>query len=146
MTTQEKIRDHTTDNDADHINEPVIDKSFESFKEYMHKGKATIINRLKELDDEWEIERLLQMNASGIAIAGIVLGILVNKKWFILPGIAATFLLLHAVSGWAPPVPVLKKLGFRTRDEINRERYALKALKGDFKNMRTADAAWNAAE
>jgi hypothetical protein len=31
-------------------------------------------------------------------------------------------------------VPILRRLGFRTADEINRERYALKALRGDFKD------------
>jgi hypothetical protein len=44
------------------------------------------------------------------------------------------FLLQHAIQGWCPPVPILRRLGFRTADEINRERYALKALRGDFKD------------
>jgi hypothetical protein len=29
-------------------------------------------------------------------------------------------------------VPILRRFGFRTADEINTERYALKALRGDF--------------
>jgi hypothetical protein len=44
-------------------------------------------------------------------------------------------LLQHAVQGWCPPIPILRRLGFRTADEINRERYALKALRGDFDSI-----------
>jgi hypothetical protein len=32
-------------------------------------------------------------------------------------------------------LPVLRRLGIRTADEINKERYALKALRGDFKRL-----------
>ena len=31
-----------------------------------------------------------------------------------------------------PPVPILRRLGVRTAREIDIERYALKALRGDF--------------
>ena len=44
----------------------------------------------------------------------------------------SSFFSLHAIQGWCPPVPVLRRLGIRTREEIERERYALKALAGDF--------------
>jgi hypothetical protein len=42
------------------------------------------------------------------------------------------FLLQHALQGWCPPVPLLRKTGVRTMREIDIERYALKALRGDF--------------
>lgn len=45
------------------------------------------------------------------------------------------FLLQHALQGWCPPVPVLRRLGFRTQTEIDEERYALKALRGDFREL-----------
>jgi hypothetical protein len=38
----------------------------------------------------------------------------------------------HALQGWCPPVPLLRRLGFRTSFEIEEERQALKALRGDF--------------
>jgi hypothetical protein len=46
-----------------------------------------------------------------------------------------SFLFQHAVQGWRPPVPVFRRLGVRTREEIDRERYALKALRGDFNGV-----------
>jgi hypothetical protein len=61
----------------------------------------------------------------------------------------AALLLQHALQGWCPPIPLLRRLGFRTEAEINRERYALKALRGDFRQVEPAaneQAEQNAAE
>ena len=41
----------------------------------------------------------------------------------------------HGLQGWCPPVPFLRRMGFRTASEIDYERYALKALRGDFKDV-----------
>ena len=53
-------------------------------------------------------------------------------SWSTLPAVVAGFLLQHAAQGWCPPLPLMRRMGVRTRDEINQERYALKALRGDF--------------
>ena len=47
----------------------------------------------------------------------------------------AFFLLVHAVWGWCPPTPILRRLGLRTRAEIDYDRYALKNLRGDFTSL-----------
>lgn len=91
-----------------------------------------IDGRLAELDREWDIERMLEANASTLALTGVVLGAAVDRRWLALPALVTAFLLQHAVQGWCPPVPVLRRLGFRTAHEIETERYALKALRGDF--------------
>jgi hypothetical protein len=91
-----------------------------------------IARRLCELDAEWDIERAIEANASTLALAGIVLGARGSRSWLLLSALASAFLLQHALQGWCPPVPVLRRLGFRTAREIERERRALKALRGDF--------------
>ena len=78
------------------------------------------------------MERWLEMNASALAFTGTVLGLLVNKKFFAIPCLVLPFLFQHAVQGWCPPIPILRRQGVRTRREIDREKYALKALRGDF--------------
>lgn len=88
--------------------------------------------RLAELDREWDIERALEANASTLAFGGVILGATVDKRWLILPAVVTAFLFQHAMQGWCPPLPVLRKMGFRTVREIDTERYALKALRGDF--------------
>jgi hypothetical protein len=98
-----------------------------------HAGHPERIDRrLAELDQEWDIERTLEANAATIAFAGMVLGATVDRRWLALPMAITAFLLQHALQGWCPPVPVLRRLGFRTMREIDTERFALKALRGDF--------------
>lgn len=94
-----------------------------------------IPHRLDELDREWDIERTLEANAAAIALAGLALGAFVSRRFLVLPAVVAAFLLQHAVQGWCPPVPLLRRLRFRTAREIDSERTALKALRGDFRGV-----------
>lgn len=82
------------------------------------------------------IERLLDMNASALAGVGVGLAVATgSRKWLILPGVVLSLLFQHAVQVWCPPVSVFRRLGVRTRKEIDREKYALKALRGDFEGV-----------
>jgi hypothetical protein len=47
-------------------------------------------------------------------------------------GVVLPFLFQYAVQGWCPPVPLFRRIGVRTRGEIDGEKFALKALRGDF--------------
>lgn len=99
-----------------------------------------IARRLSELDREWDIERAIEANAAVIAMSGLALAASHDRRWMILSALVAGFLFQHAVQGWCPPVPVLRAMGFRTADEINEERTALKAVRGDFDANRRAPA------
>ena len=94
------------------------------------EGTAAIERRLKALDEEWDVERCLETGAASLTLLGSALGATVNRKWFFLPAGVAAFLLQHALQGWCPPLPVFRRLGVRTADEINDERAKLKALLG----------------
>jgi uncharacterized protein (TIGR01244 family) len=97
---------------------------------------AEIGRRLDELEREWDIERVLEANAATIALGGVLLGAMVDRRWLVLPAAVTAFLLQHAIQGWCPPVPMFRRIGIRTAAEIDRERYALKALRGDFVAVR----------
>ncbi|MGV3743315.1 MAG: hypothetical protein ACO1NO_13505 [Burkholderiaceae bacterium] len=106
-----------------------IDRLTESnIQSYVNSSHATIQKRIEELDEEWDVERVLEVNASTLALTGLTLGFTVDKRWLALPALVMGFLLQHAVQGWCPPLPVLRRLGVRTRGEIDREKYALLAL------------------
>ena len=109
---------------------------------YKSEGPAAIDARIAELDREWDLERTLALNAAAFALTGTVLGAFLNRKWLILPVVVTTFLAQHALQGWCPPLPVFRKMGIRTRPEIDREKYALKAIRGDFKEANDSTAAW----
>ncbi len=110
--------------------------------------------RIEELEEEWDIERFLEMNASALAFTGVVLGLLWNRKFFVIPCLVLPFLFQHALQGWCPPIPILRRRGIRTRREIDLEKYAIKALRGDFSAIRgdgndpgtQGRKAWDAAD
>jgi len=102
---------------------------------YTRLGDEAINRRLQELEEEWDIERMLEANAASVSLIGLALGATVDRRLFILPALVAGFLLQHAVQGWCPPIALLRRLGFRTATEIDEERYALKALRGDFRKL-----------
>jgi hypothetical protein len=92
---------------------------------------------LDELKDEWDIERVLEANAASVVLAGVVLGATVDRRFFALSGLVGLFLLQHAIQGWCPPLPFFRRRGVRTQSEIERERYALKAIRGDFAQVQS---------
>jgi len=105
---------------------------------YFAERPEEMNRRLDELDREWDIERLLQANAGVLSLVGLTFGVL-RSRWYILPAAAAAFLIQHAVQGWCPPVSLLRRIGIRTSREINHERYALKALRGDFDSVHISE-------
>lgn len=107
---------------------------------YASATPYAIEQRICELDREWDIERVLEANASIAMLTSLTLGATVDRRFFALSAVVAGFLLQHAVQGWCPPMPVLRRLGFRTSYEIDEERYALKTLRGDFANLDRASA------
>jgi hypothetical protein len=126
-TTRERVPAHTDSA----INER-IEADIRERVRRLASTPSAIPARLRELDEEWDIERAIEANASTLAFIGVALGFLASPYWLILPALVTAFLFQHALQGWCPPVPVLRRLGFRTTYEIERERYALKALNGDF--------------
>ena len=106
-----------------------IDGENEKRLAYFSEHPSQIEARLRELDREWDIERAIEMNASALAFVGTSLGALRNRNWLILPALVTAFLFQHAVQGWCPPIPILRRLGFRTVYEIEQERRELLALR-----------------
>lgn len=117
------------------INERIRRQTECNIRHYGKQGSEAITRRLAELDHEWDIERTLEANAASISLIGLGLGASVDRRWFILPAIVASFLLQHALQGWCPPVPVFRRMGVRTETEIGYERYALKAMRGDLRQL-----------
>ena len=145
MTTLpfDRVRAHT----ASHANRRIDEAAEERLRQCVGASEVEIGRRIAELDHEWDIERVLQANASSLAFTGLVSAILSDRKWLILPSVVLPFLFLHAIKGWCPPLPILRRLGIRTRNEIDAEKYALKALRGDFEGISSAsgDAALRAS-
>ena len=125
------------------INREVESEIWENIRHYASESKEAISERIAELEKEWNMDRVLITNASSLAGIGLLLGVTVDRKWLILPGVVLAFLLQHGLQGWCPPLPLFRKLGVRSFKEIDRERFALKYLRGDFQGL-PENAAGNA--
>lgn len=100
-----------------------------------------IEERLRELDREWDIERILETGSSVLSLAGLTLSLLSGRRrWLLLPLAVQSFFLQHALQGWCPPLPAFRALGVRTQTEIERERHALERLRRDFANEKRREA------
>lgn len=131
------IKDRVRENTSHESNEKVDSKMMDRMNHYRSLTVNEINSRLVKIQTEWDIERALEVNASSIALAGTVLGLFGRKIWLIFPVAVAGFLLQHAIKGWTPPINWLRSLGYRTRQEIDEEIFALKTLRGDFDALKS---------
>jgi hypothetical protein len=121
----------------EHVNEAIARRIECSIVHHALRPER-IEQRLEKLDQEWDLERTLQAQASSMVLAGVVLSLVRGRRWLGLSVFSGYFLLQHAMTGWCPPVSVFRRLGVRTAREIDQERFALKALRGDFDDVSAA--------
>jgi hypothetical protein len=138
----DRVRRSTAPEDLKRIDDQIE----QNIRAYAAGSRERLYQRIRELQQEWSMERYLETNASVIGLTSALLGLTVSKKWFLLTTIVSGFLLQHAIQGWCPPVPVFRKRGVRTRGEIDREMFALKALRGDFREVEPAEENGAASE
>lgn len=120
----ERVRKNTNYKD----NLKIVNDILNNINHYKDKDPEIIKGRINEIALEWDIERILEANASILMLVGLIFGICINKRWFILSALSGTFLLQHSIQGWCPPVTPLRKLGVKTPYEICAEVIALKVL------------------
>ncbi len=142
--TVELELDHQGDRVRHHssvvANDRIDAQTMHGFETSVRQGRGSIVRRLTQLEKEWDIDRALMVNfaiAGGVAfLIGMrrytTSGLLSRKRkgFLYLFGAQLGFLLLHGIVGWCPPVPVFRRLGFRTSREIEGERRALEQVLG----------------
>ena len=136
-STVDRVPEHT----AKHVNERIRRQMEERVARIADAGPEAIARWLEELDREWDTERTLEANAATISAVGAGLALLVDRRFALVPLVVGGFLLQHAVQGWCPPLPIFRRGGVRTQAEIEQERYALKAIRGDFEQVREGNPA-----
>jgi hypothetical protein len=140
MTTELKAPSDSPEGPADRVrahssrlqNHRIDAQTQQCLQRYAPADREAIGRHIDALNREWDVERYLQMNAGIVSLSGVVLGALVSRRFLVLPVVVFGFFFQHATQGWCPPLPVFRRMGVRTRREINQEKYALKALRGDF--------------
>lgn len=131
-TSYTRVEDHT----APRVNDRIEARTGGETAYYADHPEE-IDERLAELDREWDVERWLQLNSAALSLLGLGMAVLGGKRrWLLLPVAVQAFFLQHGVQGWCPPLPAFRRMGVRTMREIEAERNALKALRGDFEAVR----------
>ena len=128
--------DRVPEQTAEHVNERIRVRMRERVTRLAAAGPAAVAARLEELDREWDTERTLEANAATLTAVSSALALLVDRRFAVVPLVVGGFLLQHALQGWCPPLPIFRRRGVRTQAEIEQERYALKAIRGDFAHFR----------
>jgi F0F1-type ATP synthase assembly protein I len=123
--TASRVQEHT----ADHVNERIRRETKKRVAQYRDADRESIDERMEELDQEWDVERTLETNFAAVVLLGVGLGFFVDKRWLLLSAVAAGFMIQHALQGWCPPLPVVRRMGVRTEAEIEEERAALRKLR-----------------
>lgn len=128
---RDRVREHT----AGPVNERIDRATRAQVAECTSQGRDAVVRRLTELDNEWDVDRALMANFAVVGGAAFSLGLLryastpplkPRRTGFLaFFGVQMTFLLVHAVAGWCPPLPVFRRLGVRTKGEIEAERRLL---------------------
>lgn len=142
--------DRTRANTWPHVNRRLDHETELRLQADAGRDRGALTNRVEELEREWDFDRIIEAEASVMGLTGLMLTILVDRRFFVIPALVTSMMLLHATQGWYPLLPLLRRVGVRTADEIERERYAVKALRGDFSGIANAeaesraDAAWRA--
>lgn len=137
MSHADRVRAHT----ARDVLRRIDDATVANLELHAHASSADIAARLERLDGEWDTDRVLETEAATMGLLGLALGTLLRPQLLVLPGVVAACVLFHAITGRYPLMPLFRRIGIRTAREIARERYALKALRGDFAGISEPEAA-----
>ena len=130
-TSADRVARHTSER-----GDKIIRREAQVNVAYYAARPEEIDRRLRELDEEWDVERMLQLNSSALSLVGLALGVTRSRKWLLIPLAVQGFFLQHGVEGWCPPLPIFRRLGIRMAAEIEAERQALKAVRGDYANVK----------
>lgn len=133
--TPDRARRHTARSVLRRIDDDTLDHLMEVEARHETAGR-----RLEALDREWDIDRTVEAEAATMGLIGLALGTFVRPAFLALPATVGAAVFLFGTRGMYPLLPIFRRLGIRTAREIERERYAIKALRGDFDTLRR-DAA-----
>src|SRR5262249_21835110 len=105
------------------VNDSICEKTRERVAHFASATPQMLEQPLCELDHEWDVERITATCVALGMLGGLLLAALFGEGWLVVPFLFATFLLLHALVGWSPLLPLVRRCGCRTAEEIAHERY-----------------------
>jgi hypothetical protein len=114
------------------VNERIDRETDERVRYYATRPVDFVSHRISELDSEWDVDRVLRADIAGLGLIGAGLLVALRKSWLALPIVALSLVAGSSTDTTQPLLVALRQIGVRTRGDIERERTALRALRGDF--------------
>jgi len=100
-------------------------------------GHAAIEDRLRALDAEWSVGRTIKATTGVLILGGLALTLALNPWFALVPALGGAMLAQYVFGRQSWLGEWLHGVGFRSSVEIDHERMALKALRGDFRHLPT---------
>ena len=105
---------------------------------YCAGNRRRLARRLRELEEERDLESVLESRASLVESLGFMAGAVVNRRLPSVPVSWTASLVRLAATSWLPMETLLRRMGLRTSREIEIERMALRLMLGDLERLPTA--------
>ncbi len=107
-------------------------------EQHLHRiaegGHESVADRINQLDEEWSAGQLTKAAAGVLVVGGLALAR--RHALFVLLPAAGAVALAQSASGRKSWLSALfNQCGYRSRSEIERERLALRTLRGDFRHL-----------
>lgn len=99
-------------------------------------GPQAITDRLNQIENEWSAGRMTKATIGVLIVTGLALALL-NTWWLVLPALGGLFLLQYLFTRQSWLGATFREMGFRSGADIDQEKFALKALRGDFRHLPT---------
>ena len=136
QTSTDAVRSHA----AEDVNRRIDERVERCVRHMAQQERAEISRYLEKLEREWDVNRAVTVVGGMLALLGLGAARLDGGRWRILGGVAVGLLLQHGLFGFGPLGELVRAVGgVRTRREIDLEKFALKALRGDFERIPKAD-------
>jgi len=116
---------------------PTVVKTVDRLKRLAECGPSAIEERLNELEREWSAGRATKVALGLFILIGMGLWLSLGGWWYVVPILGGLVLLEYLFSRTSWLGKLFHEMGSRTGQEIEEEKFALKALRGDFATLST---------
>ncbi|MBX9724449.1 MAG: hypothetical protein K2X81_23770 [Candidatus Obscuribacterales bacterium] len=106
---------------------------------YSMQTREAIDEHLRELDREWSTERTNATIGNVIALLGLVLGAFISSWFLLIPLTTCLFSLAHNVFNFTPLLTLWRHSNMRANCQINTEKFAMKAMRGNGRQLNDDD-------
>jgi len=101
-------------------------------KSVIDGGPEAIGERLDELESEWTAGRAAKATAGILIVGGLALSLTLSLMWLVLPIVGGAVMMQYLFGRTSLIGEMFHAFGLRSGSEIEREKMALRVLRGDF--------------